>query len=229
MKDDTSHSGLDLAESQALVVHELRAPLTVVRGYLDLLRRPMGDADRLRAIASAQRATERLDTMLDDLLATMAGHNLFSPSQTEFVPLRFLAEDIAEELRPLANHSISVTGENCSVLGELGRLRQAIFNLVRNAINHAPSGGQISVTITCDAKEAVLSVEDDGPGVSSQDSERIFGLFERVTAGRSLPGGLGLGLPVARTIVEAHGGTVGLEDPVELAGARFVVRMPVAR
>ncbi|MDP2183371.1 MAG: HAMP domain-containing sensor histidine kinase [Actinomycetota bacterium] len=228
MHDDTSRTDREFAESQALVVHELRAPLTVVRGYLDLLRRPMGDADRLRAIASAQRATERLDTMLDDLLATMAGRDLFSPYQTEFVPLRFLAEDIAEELRPLGDYSISVTGENCSVLGELGRLRQAIFNLVSNAMKHTPSDGMVAVMITCDAKEAVLSVEDDGPGVSPEDRERIFGLFERVTAGRSMPAGLGLGLPVARTIIEAHGGTVALEDPVELAGARFVVRMPVA-
>lgn len=228
MADDVSRRNHDLLESQALVVHELRAPLTVVRGYLDLLRRPMGDSDRLRAIASAQRATERLDTMLDDLLATLGGRDLFAPGQKEFVPLRFLAEDIAEELRPLGEHEISVEGENCSVVGELSRVRQALFNLFSNAIKHTPPRGMIAVTITCDDTQALVSVEDDGPGVPPDDRERIFGLFERVTAGRNAPAGLGLGLPVARTIIEAHGGTVCLEDPVSLTGARFVVRLPVA-
>lgn len=228
MPDDSPTSDLDLAESQALVIHELRAPITVVRGYLDLLRRPMGDADRNKAIDAAQRATERLDTMLDDLLATIADQGLFSPNMTEFVPLRFLAEDIAEELRPLHEHPITVAGENCSVLGELSRLRQAIFNLVGNAIKHTPAGGRVVIAICCEGTDAVLSVEDDGPGVAPENRERIFGLFERLRAGREAPAGLGLGLPVARTIIEAHGGTVVLEDPVALSGARFVVRIPLA-
>jgi two-component system OmpR family sensor kinase len=122
--------------------------------------------------------------------------------------------------------SVSVhTAEPVVVSGDEDRLRQVVDNLVVNAITHTPEGTAVEVGVTTDGPVAVLTVHDDGPGVDPADAARIFQPFYRSDPSRArASGGAGLGLAIVAAIVEAHGGTVGV-DPGP--GATFEVRIPL--
>jgi signal transduction histidine kinase len=116
-----------------------------------------------------------------------------------------------------------------TVEGDAGLLRQAVTNLLTNAVQYTPSGG-ITVTVHRDRPTdlAVVRVTDTGPGIDALDRERVFERFVRLDAARSSPQGSGLGLPIARWIAEQHGGTLTLE-PVHPHGCSFVLSLPVGR
>lgn len=216
------------AERLSLVIHELRAPLTVVRGYLQLLGQPRSESDREKARLAADRAVERLELLLDDLVAAISNPAVFAPAVQSHVALRELAEEVAEEVLPLRPARISVRGGAGEVHGDRTRLRQAVENLVSNAVKHTPEDGAILIEVY-DADESQhvrLAVQDSGPGISPEDRERVFDLFERLEAGSDAPPGLGLGLPIARAIVVGHGGHVYLTDSAKENGARFVMELP---
>jgi signal transduction histidine kinase len=115
---------------------------------------------------------------------------------------------------------------NLSVLGDRTRLRQAIANLVDNAVKYTPAGGHIVVKGIVDGDEAVLTVRDTGPGVPAAEQARVWERLYRGDASRS-ERGLGLGLALVRVIVEAHGGRVALRNPAE-GGAEFELRLKLA-
>lgn len=230
--DRASKLSQDARERLTLVVHELRAPLTVIRGYMQLLDRSLEDDLLLDAASAASRAGSRLEVLLDDLMAAVSGPEMFAPAVREAVDIKNVAEDVAADLRRLANQRISVAGDACLVSGDENRLRQVLDNLLSNAIKHAPEGGDVYVDICHeDADRGVVrvSVEDTGPGIEPADRERVFDLFERLEKGNRAPEGLGLGLPISRAIIEGHGGTLTLADPVRGAGARFVADLPAHR
>jgi len=218
----------EAAERLALVVHELRAPLTVIRGYLQLLERPRDDNELAAARAAAGRASERLEMLLDDLMAAISRPEVFAPATLTHINLHALAEEVVDDLAPLTGHHIEVRGGAGEVAGDRSRLRQALENLVSNAIKHTPDSGDITVTIQDTGTDAMvrITVDDTGPGIGPHDRERVFDLFERLEAGRNAPEGLGLGLPITRAIVSGHGGQVYLEELREGTGARFVVELP---
>jgi len=220
----------DASERLALVVHELRAPLTVVRGYLQLLERDRPGADIDRARAAAGRAVERLEILLDDLMAAISKSEVFAPAVRRHIALRQLAEEVADDVSPLYSNRISVEGGLGELQGDPTRLRQAIENLVSNAVKHAHGEGPIVIDVEdMDASGIVrLSVQDFGPGIPAEDRERVFNLFERLAAKGAAPHGLGLGLPIARAIVTGHGGRVFLADSPAGTGARFVMELPAS-
>jgi signal transduction histidine kinase len=127
------------------------------------------------------------------------------------------------EAKPL---SLQMTvNENIPVLGDATRLRQAIANLLDNAIKYTPPGGQVSVAALVDGEEAVVRVSDTGPGVPASEQPRVWERLYRGDASRS-ERGLGLGLSLVRVIAEAHGGRVTLANGLE-SGAVFELRLPV--
>ncbi len=220
----------ETAERVTAVAHELRAPLTVIRGYLQMLaRRDLSEAERRTACAAAERAARRMETLLDDLVAAVSDPELFSPVVTRPVSMLEVASDVVEEARALAGRKISVSGEDGMVRGDPARLRQALENLVSNAVKHTPDDGRIDVVVT-ETDEGVVQVvvEDSGPGIPDEAKEVVFDLFERLGAGPEATSGLGLGLPIARAIVRAHGGEIVLAEPGQGKGARFVVTLPAA-
>lgn len=213
-------------EAHALIAHELRAPLTVIQGYTGILARPMDDASRAAALAALERATTRLDTLLDDLLATSGDSRVFAPRLVETVRLRDIAQDVVDELAPLHDHLIEVSGDAGSLRCDPRLVRQVIWNLVSNATKHTPTDGHVVVSV-CDAPDEVtVLVEDDGPGVPDAEREAVFELFTRLGAPDDMPPGLGLGLTVSRAIVEQHGGTLALTNSCDASGACFEMRLP---
>jgi signal transduction histidine kinase len=115
-----------------------------------------------------------------------------------------------------------------TVLGDAGALRRALLNLVENGVKYTPAGGRVEVSVTADAAEAVLAVEDTGPGIDPADVARIFEPFVRLDTARSREtGGSGLGLAIARSIVVAHRGVLGVERP-NAGGSRFTISLPLA-
>jgi signal transduction histidine kinase len=117
--------------------------------------------------------------------------------------------------------------------GDEALLRQMLMNLLDNAVSYTPSGGVVSVTLHLEAEAIVLAVTDTGTGIPVADRERIFERFVRLdlSTKRASAGGAGLGLPIARWIAEAHGGTLTLDasfvPPAAENGTRFIVRLPI--
>jgi signal transduction histidine kinase len=111
-------------------------------------------------------------------------------------------------------------------MGDDGLLRRLTMNLLDNAVQYTPAGGIVTVTLTSDANLATLAFSDTGPGIPVAECERVFERFVRLDPARSEKPGAGLGLPIARWIAEAHGGTLTLEQN-DSRGCLFVVRLPL--
>ncbi len=212
-----------LADSDlvALVAHELRAPLTVIRSYFDLLELPLDAEARERATRAAISAAQRMSRMLDDLSAAR-GLRL---AERRPVDLVAVAREALHALGPDAERIVFEPMVPTVVGGDSGLLLQAATNLLSNALRYSPADQPVMVSVTTDGADAVLTVSDKGTGVTEAEREVIFSPFERASAGRAKRG-LGLGLFVVRAVAEAHGGTARAL-PVE-AGARFELRLPLA-
>lgn len=217
-------------EFLSIASHELKTPLTAVHLQLQgLLRSAMKLDERVgqkltRAVKSGERLSDLIETLLDvSRIAT--GRFELSRTQSD---LKQTVEEVVERLREQAQQSDSaVTVEvDGRVVGQWDRLRleQVLHNLLANAFKYA-AGTPVRVTLRERQGTAVLIVEDRGPGIPVAERERVFERFERAASMRHY-GGMGLGLYVARQIVEAHGGRIHIEG-AEPTGARFVVQLPV--
>jgi two-component system, OmpR family, sensor kinase len=211
--------------------HELRTPITSIRGYAELFRR--GAAERPDDLAKTMRRIEeegaRMGTLVDELLL-LAQLDQGLPLRQEIVDLREVvlaaadAARIADPERPLDVESPGPV----DVVGDDLRLRQVLDNLLANARTHTPSGTPIHVHVVVTDGAAVLEVADEGPGIAPADAERIFERFYRADRSRSRPlGGAGLGLAVARSLVEAHGGVLTYGQRPG-GGAVFRITLPAA-
>lgn len=216
-------------EIVALISHDLRSPLAVVIGYLDLLRKPLTDAERERAIDSAKRNAGRMVDLLEDLLSATRAEELLAPSALVPVDLASLAEEVVSSIapthpeRPLTIEVVSAP----VVRGEEKRLRQVLVNLVTNAFKYSPEPGPVLVRVDCEGKSAQLQVIDRGPGVPLEDRERIFERYARLAGTAPGRSGVGLGLYIVRTIAENHGGGVRVTETPG-GGATFAVELPCA-
>jgi two-component system OmpR family sensor kinase len=213
--------------------HELRTPLTSIRGYAELFRR--GADSRPEDLAKSMQRIEaeaaRMGVLVEDLLL-LARLDQGRPLEREPVDLGPVVEEAVdsaravEPSRPIDLELHSPT----SVIGDEGRLRQAVDNLLDNARVHTPASSRVRVTLGSDAdsEDVLLSVADEGPGLTSDVATRAFERFYRGDPSRSRSmGGAGLGLSIVAAIVEAHGGTVTVRSE-EGAGATFEVRLPVS-
>ena len=206
--------------------HELRTPLTSILANLELLADDL-DGERGEAARSALSSSQRMRRLVGDLLLlARADANRQQPRQPTDIS-RVLVE-VASELGPVADgHRLTVDADADAAVvdGARDELYRMTLNLVENAIRHTPDGTRIRATVACENGDAVLTVQDDGPGVSPELREHIFERFVRGTGDRGSSSGLGLS--IVRAVAEAHGGSVVLEDTRR--GARFVVRLPAAR
>lgn len=212
-------------EVLSLVSHDLRSPLTVVRGYIDILDKPLDDDRRSTAAESARRAATRMEGLLDDLLHATRAERVFAPKVLRPVDLSALVDGVASSLQMSAEQTIvSSTGQGVWVLGDPVRLEQAVTNLLGNAIKHGPAEGEIRVgTATRDGR-AVVSIEDDGPGIPEDQREALFERGARGSGSHGTPG-MGLGLYIVRVVAEAHGGAAYVDDAA--SGTRFILELPV--
>jgi signal transduction histidine kinase len=221
-------------ELVATVSHELRTPLTSAIGFLDVVLEgysgPLGD-DQREFLTIARKSANRLVRLVDDLLFTAkveAGTLTIEPG---IVRLAEVAAGCVADLRGLAERSrIGLALEDGDVdafWGDSERLRQLLDNLVANALKFTPAGGSIVVRTGVEAGRAVIQVEDSGIGIPSKEIGLLFQRFFRASTAveRQLPG-TGLGLRICKAIVDAHGGTIGVQSEEGL-GTTFRVELPL--
>jgi len=211
--------------------HELRTPLTSMRGYAELLRRnpDMSAEDIILAMRRIEDEANRMGILVDDLLL-LARLDQGRPLERNPVDLEAMVRDAVSDARVTdSQRSIAATvSAPLVVTGDDARLRQALGNLLRNALVHTPAGTPVEVALRHEDDHAVLDVVDHGPGIPSGKAERIFERFYRADPGRSRDqGGSGLGLSIAAAIVGAHGGRISLH-PTESGGATFRIELPLA-
>ena len=210
--------------------HDLRTPLTIVKGQLEVLaRNPDPGPEEIRRVTlQVTAATARMERLVDDLLLLARADSGIEPSSEH------------EELAPLLVAEVEgfrETSERVFEIGEVSdrpveidrdRMARAISNLISNAVAHTARGGRLRVSAVDRGRMVVIAVEDDGPGVPAGMRDRVFDRFARLDSSRSsAAGGSGLGLAIVKAIVESQGGTVGCSDS-ELAGARFTILLPAA-
>ncbi|MGA8218911.1 MAG: HAMP domain-containing sensor histidine kinase [Solirubrobacterales bacterium] len=206
--------------------HELRSPLTVLRGRIEQLADHAGDRDAVEAEADElMKEVRRMERLTDDML-TLAKAERGGLVQRRRVPIDDFVEDLRRDLPLLGSRSYSV---ETSIHGDLeadpDRLAQVLRNLVANAVRHTSQDGHIEISIGSENGSAVFAVRDDGTGIEPDQLVRIFDRFHRTDEGRSrAEGGSGLGLAIARAIVEAHGGSIAAESS---PGAGATIRFSI--
>jgi signal transduction histidine kinase len=213
--------------------HELRSPLTSVQGFAEVLmldreKLTPKQAETVEIILDNTRHLVRLLNDLLDLARSNAGRLAIKPVPTEIGPL---VEDAVRSMRAqteAGNQTLeaAVAPGLPRVSVEPDRIRQVLVNLLTNAHEYCPPGASIRADVTRVGDEVEITVTDDGPGIPAEQIEHIFDRFTRGDAGLTQRvGGTGLGLAISKSLVELHGGTIGVESTLG-AGATFRVRLP---
>jgi heavy metal sensor kinase len=212
--------------------HELRTPLTALKGGIEVALRAERSGEEYRTVlASSLEDVERLSRLAEDLLLlsrlTAGVEEARAPVDLE--PLALEVLDVGSRLAQETGVSLRLAeAEPLTVIGNARSLRRALLNLVDNAVKYTPAGGKVELALSRHDGRAELSVQDTGTGIEASQLERIFQPFVRLDEARvRAQGGAGLGLAIARSIVEAHGGELGVESTPE-AGSRFTIRLPLA-
>ena len=218
--------------------HELRTPLTSIRGYAELFRRGAEDdpADTAVSMRRIEQESARMGSLVDDLLF-LARSGQGRPIAHETVDLARVAADAVQDARAVdPGREITLDApEALVVVGDEGRLRQVLANLLSNALGHTPPGTPIAVRVRADEGSAELEVSDRGPGLESEEAAHVFEPFFRADPARGrVPSeeangngrGTGLGLSIVAAIAEAHGGGAEVTSTPD-EGATFTVRLPL--
>jgi two-component system OmpR family sensor kinase len=213
--------------------HELRTPVAVIRARAEQALREQGPASTAApALQAIEQAAERASGTIADMLELARLDARRGRMEREPLRLDFLLEQLAEEYAERAQAAgaqLRLEGElpEAVVEGDERLLARSVANLVENAIRYAAVGGEITIALALDSEFAAITVADRGPGVAPAQRAAIFDRFHRASAAA---GGSGLGLPIARLVVEAHDGSLELLDPVAGSpGARFRLRLPLVR
>jgi two-component system OmpR family sensor kinase len=210
--------------------HELRTPVTTIRGYADLYRH--GGLQQQAELDDAMRRTEqeaaRMGALVEDMLQ-LARLDQGRPLHRNRVDLSVLARDAVADARATdSDRPIGIQADDPAVvIGDSDRLRQVLANLVANALVHTPSGTPVRVRTSVDAANALLEVSDDGPGMPKVIADQVFERFFRGEPSRSRSqGGSGLGLSIVQAIVTGHGGHISLRSRPD-QGTTVQVTLPV--
>lgn len=220
-------------EFLATLSHELRTPLTAILGWAQLMRKGGLDEEaQTRALETIRRNAQAQSQLIDDLLdvsriITGKLHLDLSP-----VEIKHIVEAAIESIRPAAEaNGIELAADlgdaTPTVNGDAHRLQQVVWNLLSNAVKFTPDGGRIVVRLIAEKRRATITVTDTGHGIPAEYLPVIFDRFRQVDGTTTRThGGLGLGLAIARHLVELHGGEVSANSDGVGQGATFTVRLP---
>ncbi|HEY1272372.1 MAG TPA: ATP-binding protein [Terriglobales bacterium] len=221
-------------ERLALLAHELRNPLTVIRNVIHSLdQRHTGAPDVERGCDVIVQEVRQMSRLIDDVLDNTRGNHGQISLRKEAVNLTALAAQVVAINGPfldLGRHHLEVKlpNEPVWVDADPGRLEQILVNLLSNAARYTPLGGRIDLTIERDGDTVVLRVCDTGIGIAPEMLRRIFDPFVRTRQARNhTPGGLGIGLTLVRTLVELHGGCIEAASDGPGRGSTFTIYLPV--
>jgi signal transduction histidine kinase len=231
---EAEHANRSKDEFLATVSHELRTPLTAILGWSRLMRDGrLSPTAAARAIAAIERNAQVQRRLIDDLLDVsriVRGELKF---EQEVVPLAAAADAALDAVNPQAAEKGVVIVRRIDpmpvhVLGDAQRLQQVVWNLVLNAVKFTPTGGQVTVELRRNDREAELVVTDTGVGIAPEFLPHAFDWFRQGDAASTRSqSGLGLGLGLVKQIVELHGGQVRAESAGAGCGATFVVSLPL--
>jgi two-component system, OmpR family, sensor kinase len=205
--------------------HELRTPLTSVLANLELLTEELS-GEQAETAEAALRSTRRMRRLVGDLLL-LARADARRVQPRRWTDLGEVLAEAASELGPMADrHEISIHAQPAIVDGVTDELHRLVLNLLENAVRHTPPGTSVHASTESRDGQAVLVVQDAGPGIPEDLRERVFERFVR--GGRDGGRGSGLGLAIVRSVAHSHGGTVTLGPTENGLGARFEIRIPAA-
>jgi len=223
--------------------HELRTPVALLQGNLEMMREGVYPADEehldrlyeetlmlsklvaeLRELADAESVETSLNFEIVDVHAILS--NLIDSYQAAALSKSVI---IDFDLRNATQESTEQLSESFKIYGTKHKLKQALSNIFSNAMRYTTEGGKIHVELELDDNHVCIAIEDTGKGIPVDEREKIFERFYRTDVARNrATGGLGLGLSVAKKIVEAHKGDISAKDPKQLNGSRFEVNIPAA-
>ena len=218
-------------EFLAALSHELRTPLNAVLGWAQMLESGTVSPDRVpRAVAAIRRNAEAQQQIVNDMLDLSAF--ITGRAQLSLAPLsaRTPIEAACESIKPAADAkriTLKVSVPEVALVGNALQLQQVFWNLLGNAVKFTPTGGTITLTGETNGDSVTFRVRDNGSGIDPAFLPFVFDRFRQASNTR-VKGGLGLGLALAKQIVEAHGGTVSAHSEGIGAGAEMVVQLPLA-
>jgi two-component system, OmpR family, phosphate regulon sensor histidine kinase PhoR len=215
--------------------HDLRTPIAVVQGHLDglLAHRDVHhfDADTVRTLTTMERQARNLNRLVDDMLAVATLDEAAQRLRIEPVPVAPLVTEVVDTLREVARtqRKVALTTrlppDLPPVEADRERLRQALTNLVQNALRYTPAGGAVLVSAEQQGDRIALAVTDTGIGIAPEDLPHVFERFYRTDRARGRDtGGTGLGLAIVKGAVDAMGGQITVESRVG-SGSRFTITL----
>jgi two-component system phosphate regulon sensor histidine kinase PhoR len=216
------------------VSHELKTPLTSVRGYLELIENGMATDEKMKKdfMSRIKKETVNMTNLINDILMISRLETKEAEVVLSEVRICPLVKEVCTSLEPLAKECKVTVNMNCRPLtlnANTQQLRELFSNLITNAIKYNIPGGKVNVTVNSEATEIVIIVEDTGVGIPEDAKQRIFERFYRVDKGRSKKvGGTGLGLSIVKHIVNYYNGSIELESKL-MEGSKFIVRLPKLR
>nr|WP_314542903.1 ATP-binding protein [uncultured Massilia sp.] len=234
LNDDLAEQDRRKTEFLATLAHELRNPLAPIRNGLQLLRRAGQDAAAAARVQDIMdRQLDHLVHLVDDLLDVAR----ITRGQVELKPAWIALNDVlnaaVETSTPLieANRhrlDVRLPAEPLTLYGDATRLTQVVSNLLNNAAKYTPRGGSIVLAAERDGDQALIAVSDNGIGIPADALEEVFTMFTQVShESQAVPGGLGIGLSLVRSLVALHGGTVSAASAGPNLGSVFTVRLPL--
>jgi len=215
----------------SIISHELRTPVALIKGYVGTLRREDAHWDPAvvrDSLAVIEEESDRLAQLIDDLLDASRLQAGGLALQRSDVALDQLATRLVERFRTQTTRhefDLAFPKDFPAIAGDEDRLTQVLSNLISNAVKYSPDGGRITIRGQVRPAEVVVSVADQGPGIPAQDAPRVFDRFYRSSETARKTKGAGLGLYLAKAVVEAHGGRIWV-DPQNEPGARISFSLP---
>jgi len=220
-------------EFLAVLSHELRSPLNPILGWTKLLQsRKLNEARTAEALATIERNAKLQAQLIEDLLDISRIMRGKLTLNSAFVSLAFVIYSAMETVRLAAEakniqFNLALDSTVGEVLGDAGRLQQVVWNLLSNAVKFTPAGGQVTIRLTQVDTDAQIQIIDTGKGINPEFLPYVFEYFRQEDGSTTRKfGGLGLGLAIARQIVEMHGGRISADSPGVGFGATFTVKLP---
>ncbi|NLO09759.1 MAG: GHKL domain-containing protein [Clostridiales bacterium] len=213
--------------------HELKTPITSIKGYIELLENGMATDDNMKKefMSRIKKEAQNMDSLINDIL--MISRLETKEAEVTITEVRIcpLINELIASLKPLAAENQVTVEMSCKPIAlsaNYGQMRELFNNLITNAIKYNKPNGKVKINVTIEGRDAIFIVEDTGVGIPEESKQRVFERFYRVDKGRSKKmGGTGLGLSIVKHIVNYYNGSIELDSKVG-RGSKFTVRIPIS-